>query len=232
MRLLLVGPPGSGKGTQAKLLSERWQLAHISTGDLLRDAIREKTLAGQLAKPYVDRGELVPDSIVNQMVAERFQGPHRPKRFIMDGYPRNRSQAVVFDQLLASLDLSLDAVIELQVEDETIVRRLSGRRICPVCKTTYQLLASPPRSDNVCDNDQTPLILREDDREETVRHRLLVYHQTSADLLNYYRKQDKLFQVQAGAEIEKVYADLDRVLQSLVGSPYHGQNGPAGAIPK
>src|SRR5262249_45482211 len=134
---------------------------------------------------------------------------------IMDGYPRNRSQAVFFDDLLARLLLPLQAVIELQAADETIIRRLSGRRVCPVCKTTYHLVTNPPRVDALCDKDQTPLIQRDDDREEPIRHRQLVYHQTSADLLNYYRKQGKLFQVQAGAEIEKVLSDIDRVLQTL-----------------
>jgi adenylate kinase len=212
MRLLLIGPPGSGKGTQAKLLSERHNLAHIGTGDLLRDAIRLNTPAGQLARPYLDRGELVPDAVVNQMVAEYFERPNRPERFVMDGYPRSKSQAVAFDALVARFGLDLQTVIALQVPDEALIIRLGGRRICPVCQTLYHIISKLPKADMRCDLDGTPLEQRKDDQEATIRTRLEVYHQTIGALLDHYRVQGKLIQVNADDEIEDVYQQIMRQL--------------------
>src|SRR5256885_14686926 len=154
MRLILIGPPGSGKGTQAKLLSDRLHLAHIATGDILREAIRLRTSAGRKAKPFVRNGKLVPDDLVNQLVANRFRREDRPERFVMDGYPRTLAQAAAFDQLLRQQFLDIGAVPYLVVDDEEIVRRLSGRRICPKppgCGANYHLVMNPPRKPGVCD---------------------------------------------------------------------------------
>src|SRR6266481_5670627 len=159
MRLILLGPPGSGKGTQAKLLSERVGLEHIGTGDILREAIRRETPAGRRAKPFVDTGRLVPDDLVNELVADRFQRPDRPDRFVMDGYPRTVMQARAFDKVLERQHLPLTAAVSLLVDDEEIIRRVTGRWSCPKpnCKRTYHVISNPPKLDSVCDVDKTPL---------------------------------------------------------------------------
>jgi adenylate kinase len=214
MRLILLGPPGSGKGTQAKLLSQRQHLQHISTGDLLRQAIALDTPTGRRAKPYVESGQLVPSDLVNDMVAERFQTEPRPERFILDGYPRTVAQAHALEQVLRQQSLRLDAVVDLVVADEELVRRISGRWTCPnvTCQAMYHTVFKPPKVPGVCDLCGSKLIHREDDREETVRERLAIYHKNNADLLKYYRDQGLLRQVNAAGEIEAVYADLVKVL--------------------
>src|SRR5262245_26224121 len=171
MRLILLGPPGSGKGTQAKLLSERLQLEHIGTGDILREAIRLETPSGVLAKPYVESGQLVPDDLVNALVADRFHRADRPKRFVMDGYPRTVAQARAFDRVLHEVGLALTAVVTMSVEDEEIIRRVGGRWSCPKrnCKRTYHVEKNPPRRPGICDQCGTRLVQREDDKPETLR---------------------------------------------------------------
>jgi adenylate kinase len=204
MRLILIGPPGSGKGTQAKLLSQKFGLSHFGTGDILREAVRQGTPAGKLAKPYVALGQLVPDEVVNQMIAERFGHSSRPENFVMDGYPRTLSQAVAFGQILGQNSLDLDSVVLLVVSDEEILRRLTGRWICPNCKDTFHTVYKPPRVAGVCDECGTALIQREDDKEETVRRRLQVYHQSNVDLLAHYRSQGLLKEVSGQGDIDMV----------------------------
>ncbi len=210
MRLILLGPPGSGKGTQAKLLSERLGLMAIGTGDILREAIRLGTPAGRLAEPYYVSGRLVPDDLVNELVADRFRRDDRPERFLMDGYPRTVAQAASFDQVLRQQFLNLTAVIQLVVDDAEIVRRLSGRWICPnpACKATYHTTFKPPRVAGICDECGTPLIQREDDKEQTIRQRLAVYHQNTAELIGYYRAQGLLREVAGDSDIETIYAQI------------------------
>jgi adenylate kinase len=217
MRLLLVGPPGSGKGTQASLLARRLNLTHLATGNLLREAVHQKTPAGQKAEPFLTSGKLAPDELVNQMVAERLQRPDRPERFVMDGYPRTRSQAEFFDDLLRPQGLDLQAVIELTVEDENLVRRIIHRRLCsnPNCQTPFHLISRPPKVDNTCDVCGAPLIQRADDTEATVRHRLGVYHQTSEDLLDHYRRQGELHRVNGDQDMQAVLDDILAMLKAL-----------------
>jgi adenylate kinase len=211
MRVILIGPPGSGKGTQAQLLAERNGLCHFGTGDILRQAVRLGTPAGRQAAPYVRRGDLVPDDLVNRMVAERFLHNGKcPKKFVMDGYPRTQSQAVAFDELLAQLFLKLDAAVHLVLDDDEIVRRVSGRRTCPVCNTTYHVQSKPPRTPGVCDLDGAALIQRDDDREEIVRERLGVYHRTHDDLIRYYRARGLLREVPGEGSIEDIYQKIVR----------------------
>jgi len=216
MRLLLVGPPGSGKGTQAKLLSERLNLTHLATGDLLREAILHKSPSGLRADSYMKNGKLVPDEIVNDMIAERFCGPDRPKRFVMDGYPRKISQAEFFDRLLKEVSMDLNAVIEFTVVDKELIERLSNRRICsnPDCQTPFHLISNLPKVPNVCDVCHSHLIQRTDDHEEIIRHRLKVYHDTSAALLAHYRKKGKLHRVNAHDEVENVYNKILSKIQN------------------
>jgi adenylate kinase len=214
MRLVLIGPPGSGKGTQAKLLSDRLQLAHIGTGDILREAVRLKTPEGILAEPYVKAGKLVPDDVVNELVAARFRRADRPDRFVMDGYPRTLPQAVAFDQVLRQHSLNLDAVLVLMVDDDEIVRRISGRWGCPNpnCKATYHTTTKPPRIPGICDLCGTALVQREDDREETVRRRLEVYRQNILSLHPYYRAQGILHEGPGVGEIESIYNSIVRII--------------------
>jgi adenylate kinase len=210
MRLILVGPPGSGKGTQAQLLCKRQNLSHIGTGDMIREAIRLKTPAGRRAEPFVLSGQLVPDDLINDMVADRFQREDRPERFLMDGYPRTVAQAASFDLVLRQQFLDISAVIHLAVPDEEIVHRLSGRWSCPTpnCKATYHTTYKPPRLAGLCDVCHARLIQRDDDREATVTERLKVYHANNVALLEYYRRQGLLREVQGTGDIEKIYADI------------------------
>jgi adenylate kinase len=215
MRLILLGPPGSGKGTQAKLLSSRLGLVHFGTGDILREAVRLNTPAGQQAKPFVQSGGLVPDDLVNDLVADRFRRPDRPDHFVMDGYPRTLAQAAAFDQVLRQQFLNLDAVVLLEVEDEEIVRRLAGRWSCPNpgCKATYHTRFNPPRVAGVCDLCGTALVQREDDKEETVRKRLVVFHQVTEDLVDHYCRQGLLRGVRGEGDIETIYNQIIQVLK-------------------
>jgi len=215
MRLILVGPPGSGKGNQAKLLSSRLGLAHISTGDILREAVRQNTPLGQVALPYMRSGQLVPDDLVNEFVAEHFRKEDRPERFAMDGYPRTLAQAASFDQVLRQQFLDLSAVLLFLVDDEEIIVRMTGRWSCPQCKATYHVSYHPPRSSGVCDVCGTKLIQRVDDQEETVRERLSVYHASTAELIPYYRDQGLLREVPAVGDIEQIHQNLVGILKQL-----------------
>jgi adenylate kinase len=220
MRLILLGPPGSGKGTQAQLLCERLKLEHVGTGDSIREAIRNGTPTGLRAKPFVDSGKLVPDDLVNDLVADRFRGQKRPERFIMDGYPRTVAQARAFDRVLEEQHLGLTAVVLLQVDDAEIVRRLSGRWSCPKqrCMATYHTVSNPPKVAGICDRCGTTLVQRDDDKEETVKERLRVYHGNTVELIPFYRSRDLIREVPGHGNIEEIYANILRVLNCQAGS--------------
>jgi adenylate kinase len=214
MRVIFVGPPGSGKGTQATLLGQRFGVAHISTGDVLRESVRLKTPGGLLAEPFLSTGRLVPDDVVNELVADLFRSPSRPKSFVMDGYPRTVAQAIAFDAILKEHHLNVTGVLLFQLDDELIVRRLSGRWTCPnvACKATYHTYNRPPRVPGICDQCGTALVQRDDDKEETVRHRLEIYKQNTAGLVDHYRAQNLVRNVSAEGTIEQVYARVVQVL--------------------
>lgn len=203
MRLILIGPPGSGKGTQAKLLSDKLGLVHISTGDILREETAKGSPLGRRAKSFMDSGKLVPDDLVNEMVAERLQ--LRPTKFIMDGYPRTLPQAASFDQVLKQLFLDLTGVILLKVDDDEIIKRLSGRWICPQCKETYHVRNKPPKVAGQCDVCKVPLVQRDDDKEATVRNRLKVYHGQTEELIDHYRRAGKLREVVGQGDIQAIH---------------------------
>ena len=221
MRLILLGPPGCGKGTQAQLLCQRNRLEHIGTGDILREYARKGTPAGLKAKPFLDSGLLAPDEIVNEVVAERFDRPGPPTRFVMDGYPRTRSQAEAFDKVLRRHQLKLDAAVLIHVDDEEIVRRLAGRWSCPKggCKATYHTESNPPKVPGVCDRCGTALVQRADDKPETVRARLVVYHKNTQELIPYYRAQGLLREADGTGAIEEVYANIMKALNPRAGKP-------------
>lgn len=211
MRLVLIGPPGSGKGTQARRLCERKGLKYIGTGELLREAVRQGTEVGLAAKPYLLDGKLVPDQIVNDVVAELFVR-EEPKSFVADGYPRTVDQAIAFERILRRYTLALDAVIHLMISDDDVVKRISGRWICPVCKRVYHTLSNPPRVAGVCDSDGAKLIQREDDQEPTVRKRLAVFHSTVDALLSYYAGVGLLYEISALDMPEVIYDNIMKIL--------------------
>jgi adenylate kinase len=191
MRLILLGPPGAGKGTQAKFIEERLQVPHISTGDLLRAAVREQTALGKEAQQYMNRGDLVPDDLVVQILEDRVRSDDS-QGFLLDGFPRNTAQANVLDQRLANRKMNLDHVVSITVPQEELVRRLSGRRTCKTCAAMYHVDFSPPKRPGVCDRCGGELIQREDDREETIRARLRVYERETDPLHDYYRARGLL----------------------------------------
>ena len=221
MRLILLGPPGSGKGTQAALLCRRNRLEHIGTGDILRQAITARSPCGERAQPFVEAGKLVPDDLVNDIVAERFAREDRPERFVMDGYPRTLAQAAAFDQVLHQRFLNLTSVVLLTVSDEEIVARLAGRWSCPKpgCKATYHTTSNPPRVPGVCDVCGKRLMQRDDDHVDTVRRRLIVYHKNTAELVPHYRAQGLLREVPGEGEIEQVYQGIMKALTTQAGRP-------------
>ena len=213
MRLILIGPPGSGKGTQAKLLSQRLQLTQIGTGDILREAVRTGTPLGLKAGPYIKSGQLAPDDLVNEVVADRFRRDDRPEAFVMDGYPRTVAQAASFDQVLRQQFLQLNAVLVFTVNDNEIVRRMTGRWSCPKCKSTFHMVNNPPKKTGICDVCSTQLIQREDDREETVRERLRLYHLNTNGLVAYYQKEGLLHDIAGIGEIEEIYGRITQILK-------------------
>ena len=214
MRLILLGPPGSGKGTQAELLSKRLGLAHVSTGDILREAIQKDTPQGRLAKPYMNGGQLVPDELVNDIVNALFRGKNRPPQFVMDGYPRTLAQTISFEAVLNEQALALGAVAFLKVDDDEIVRRLSGRWTCmnPSCKATYHTTLKPPKTPGRCDLCNQLLSQRPDDKPETIRRRLQVFHDTHDAMLEHYDKQHLLIEVLGQGNIETIYANIAKSL--------------------
>lgn len=191
MRLVLVGPPGSGKGTQAERLVKHFGASQVGTGAMFRDAIERGTAIGQLAGPLIKQGLLVPDTVVNDVVAELFRGPQRPECFVMDGYPRTYAQAIAFDALLKLEFLPLDAVVNLAIADDEVVRRIGGRLCCPnpECGVCFHTTARPPKVPGVCDVCGGPIVVREDDKEETIRRRLGEFHKNTDALLEHYRKR-------------------------------------------
>lgn len=214
MRLVLVGPPGSGKGTQAELLVRRLGLAYIGTGAILRDAIARKTPTGVLVEPLIRQGLLVPDTVVNEVVAELFRRQDRPESFVMDGYPRTYAQAVSFDALLTQQHLMLDAVVNLTISDDEVVRRISSRRCCANkdCGVCFNVAFRPPKATDVCDRCGGPLVLRDDDREETVRRRLAEFHKNTDQLIEHYRAKGLLREVPATDPVETIYANVVKQL--------------------
>ena len=214
MRLILIGPPGSGKGTQGILLSERLHLTHLGMGDILRSAIKANSPVGLQAAPFINVGKLAPDSLVNSLVQERFSGQDCPERFVMDGYPRTHNQADFFDGMLSGKKLPLTAVLEFQVEDDAIVQRLSGRRVCTNsdCSTNYHVTFRPPKVTNVCDRCGSELMQRVDDDENTIRDRLQIYHDNSKPLLEHYRTLGLLQVVQAKNDPESIYNEIMSLL--------------------
>ena len=211
-RVVLLGPPGAGKGTQAKLLQEKFSACQISTGDILRKAVAERTALGTQAAQYIDRGALVPDDVIVGLVAERLKERDCENGFILDGFPRTIPQAESLDAILEDMHLSLNRALSVQVPRAVIIERLAGRRSCKNCGALAHVVFSPPRRDGVCDRCGGELYQRQDDREETVAHRLKVYEQQTAPLIDYYRARNLLREVDGVGGIDEIRA---RVVQAL-----------------
>lgn len=218
MNLVFLGPLGAGKGTQAQLLQEREGIPQISTGDILRRAMAEGTELGRKARDYVDRGELVPDDVMIELIEARLREPDTRRGFVLDGFPRTLGQAQALDGVLEAMERSLDAVVYFQVSDTTIIRRLGGRRVCRKAAHIFHTEFHPPRRAGRCDIDGSELFQRDDDKEETVRHRLEVYHRQTEPLVAFYRSRGILETINAEAEIEVNYEALREILRARVES--------------
>ena len=212
MRLILMGPPGSGKGTQAEFISGQLGIAHISTGNMFRKAISGRTELGSKAKEYLDSGRLVPDEITVGIVRERLQEPDCKKGFLLDGFPRTVAQAQALDEMVAKMGLALDAVINIQVPREEILKRLTGRRMCKECSGTYHVSFSPPLQADRCDKCGGDLYQRDDDTESTINKRLDVYKEQTEPLIAYYEKQRLLKDINGNQDIKEVLAEIGRSL--------------------
>lgn len=210
--VVFLGPPGAGKGTQARLLARRLRIPHISTGDLFRESVDRGTPLGLTAKAFMDRGELVSDDVVNEMVRRRLSEPDCENGFLLDGYPRTLAQAEALKNLLREKGRGAPVVVNLGVSYTVIVKRLGGRWICPVCRRTYNLVSQPPSNDSVCDDDGAALQQRPDDREEAIRERLSAYEAQTAPLIEYYKAEGRLNEVSADRSPEQITAELMRII--------------------
>lgn len=213
MRIVLLGPPGAGKGTQAARLARHLGVLHIATGDMFRHAVEADSLLGKEVRGYMESGELVPNALTDRMIRERIDQEDARKGFVLDGYPRNLEQAAVLDEALAEQGAKLDKVIKFMVTGPEIVERLSGRWVCPTCKTAYHLVSSPPKQEGVCDLDATPLVQRDDDKEETVLRRLEVYGAKTKPLVDLYSERGLLRDVDAIGAPDEVFERILEVIE-------------------
>lgn len=213
MNLLIMGPPGAGKGSQAVIIKERYNIPHISTGAMFREAINAKTKTGLLAKEYIDKGELVPDSVTIELVRERLQADDTKNGFLLDGFPRTIAQAQALDQILSEVGKKIDKVINLVVDEEILVIRISGRRVCKTCGETYHIVNKKPKVEEICDVCGGELIQRADDNVATVTNRIKVYYEKTRPLLNYYDDKGILINIDGSGEIEETFRYVEKIME-------------------
>jgi adenylate kinase len=213
MNIVFLGPPGAGKGTQAKILVERYEIPQVSTGDMLREHRAKGTELGKKAQEYMDKGQLVPDEIILSMVKERLSQPDCQKGFILDGFPRTVAQAEALDKLLSEMGKKLDFALALIVPDDLLVERLTGRRTCKSCGMMYHIKYKPPKVEGKCDVCEGELYQRPDDNEETVRNRLKVYHEQTAPLIEYYKNRGILREIDGSKSIEEITQQIISILE-------------------
>lgn len=212
MRLVLLGPPGAGKGTQAKLLTAKFDAAHVSAGDLLRQAVADGSELGQAAKSIMAQGALVPDGVVIEIIEERLRQPDCVGGYILDGFPRTLRQAEALSDVLKMLDAPLDRVISVEVSEDDLVRRLAGRRVCRACGSMFHIDTWPPVQSGICDDCGGQLFQRDDDKEETIRHRLRVYREQTEPLIAYYKKMGLLRRIDGHGTIEEIARRIHHAL--------------------
>ncbi len=212
MKLIMLGAPGAGKGTQAKKIAEKYGIPHISTGDIFRANIKQGTELGKKAKEYMDQGLLVPDELTTNLVTDRVQQPDCEKGYVLDGFPRTIPQAECLDAALNEMGAKIDYAINVDVPDENIINRMSGRRACVTCGATYHVQYAAPKVEDVCDTCGSSLVLRDDDKPETVKKRLDVYHAQTQPLIDYYQAQGALVNVDGTKNLEDVFADIVAIL--------------------
>ncbi len=217
MIIVLLGPPGVGKGTQGRLISKYLHIPLISTGDLLRGEVREQTDLGKIAKSFMDKGELVSDDLIIEVIKKRIRRKDCAEGFILDGFPRTLSQAKSLENMFLRDNLRLDAVLLFDVPEEEIIRRLTGRRVCEKCGAVYHVSYNPPHKEGICDRCGGKLITRDDDDEETVRRRIMVYQDATAPLISFYKKQDRLYTIDGVGKVEEIFERTKNVLKRLNG---------------
>ena len=212
MKIIMLGAPGAGKGTQAKKIADRYQIPHISTGDIFRANIKEGTELGKKAKSYMDQGLLVPDELTLELIMDRFQNPDCANGYVLDGFPRTIPQAEALTAALEKNGDSIDYAINVEVPDENIITRMSGRRACLACGATYHVVYAPTKEEGVCDRCGEKLVLRDDDKPETVKKRLDVYHSQTQPLIDYYTKQGKPAEVDGTQSVDAVFDAIVKIL--------------------
>ncbi|MCL5005582.1 MAG: adenylate kinase [Acidobacteria bacterium] len=212
--LVFLGPPGAGKGTQARVISKELGIPHISTGDILREAVRKETSLGLAAKAKMDRGDLVPDDVISGIVEERIGEPDCREGAILDGFPRTIAQAQFLDQVLQRSGRNNVLLLNLQLDPKVVIKRLAGRRTCSKCGEIYNIYFNPPRQEGICDKDGGPLVQRKDDNEETIRQRLLAYEQETVPLIEYYRRKNALHDINGNGEPEAITERLLGILKN------------------
>ena len=212
MKLVLLGPPGAGKGTQAKMMIEKYRIPQISTGDILRQAVKDGTPLGKEAKTYMDQGELVPDELIINLVKERIKADDCKEGYIFDGFPRTVAQAEALDNVLEGLSTKLDAVVSINVPEDEVVKRLSGRRTCKSCGTLYHIIYNSPTKEGICDKCGGELFQRDDDNETTIRQRLSVYQAQTSPLIEYYSKQSLVKAIPGTGEPQEIFTAICEAL--------------------
>lgn len=215
MRFILMGPPGVGKGSCAEYLKTHYDIPHISTGEMFRSAISHQTKTGLLAKQYIDKGELVPDDITNQVVRERLQSNDCQKGFLLDGYPRTINQAIQLNQILSDLNTKLDAVINLYSDEEILIERITGRRLCSNCGKVYHIKNMPSKVEGICDDCGGALYQRKDDAYETIKNRLEVYERQTKPLLQYYGEQGNLININGATNVTVTVKNIINHLEGI-----------------
>ena len=214
MKIIMLGAPGARKGTQAKMLADKYKIPHVSTGDIFRANIKNGTELGTKAKVYMDQGMLVPDELTCDLVVDRIKQDDCKDGYILDGFPRTIPQAECLDKALDALNDKIDFAVNVEVPDENIIRRMSGRRACLSCGRTYHIVYNPPKEEGICDECKKELVLRDDDKPETVEKRLKVYHEQTQPLIDYYRNKGVLAEVDGTRDMQEVFTAITDVLEA------------------
>ncbi|MDO5439986.1 MAG: adenylate kinase [Erysipelotrichaceae bacterium] len=215
MNLLIIGAPGAGKGTMSKMIVETFNVVHVSTGDMLRQAIKDETEIGKLAKGYIDKGDLVPDSVINDIIVDRLNKDDIKNGFLFDGYPRTVKQAESLAEILKGLGKEINAVINLEVSDDILIKRIEGRRLCPKCGASYNVFFSAPQVEGHCDKCGSSLYIRADDNAETVKNRLVEFRQNTQPVIEYYEKLNLVHNISANADRYVVFDDIKKTLEGI-----------------